>query len=138
MKHIFLKLILLTIAVMAVAYLVPGIMVDSITSALLAACFLSLINALIKPLLLILTFPITIVSLGFFIFFINGFCFWLASTLVPGFKVIGVWPAVFGALVLGIVSSLLNWIFQPSAVPEFDERGGRRPIKVVKSESRDI
>ena len=140
MKNFLLKLIAQTAAVLAVAYLVPGIVVKDFPTAIAAACILSIINALIRPFLLLLTLPITVVSLGIFVFFINGFCFWLASTLVPGFSVVGVLPAVLGAIVFGIASWFLNWVLQPNNDDDFPEqpRQGSRPIKIVPSESRDV
>src|SRR5437879_5061934 len=77
--------------------------------ALLAAgLVLALINAVVRPILLLLTLPITLVTLGLFLFVLNAFCLWLTSELVKGFEVHGFWPAVFGAMLVSVVSWLVN------------------------------
>lgn len=138
MRAILIKIIIQSAAVVAVSYILPGIVVTGVLPALMAACLLSLINALIRPVLILLTFPITLVSMGIFVLFINGFCFWLASTLVDGFTVTGVWPAVFGSLLVSILTWFLNWILQDKEEMNTPYRETRRTIKVVKSQSRDV
>ena len=86
------------------AALVPGIRLSGLGAALVAGLVLGLVNALVRPVLVFLTCPITLVTLGLFIFVLNALCFWLTSTLVPGFDVGGFWPAFFGALVVSAVS----------------------------------
>src|SRR5256885_12835577 len=77
--------------------------------ALLAAgLVLALINAVVRPILLLLTLPITLVTLGLFLFVLNAFCLWLTSELVKGFEVHGFWPPVFGAMLVTVVSWLVN------------------------------
>src|SRR5207302_7760716 len=77
--------------------------------ALLAAgLVLALINAVVRPILLLLALPITLVTLGLFLFVLNAFCLWLTSELVSGFEVHGFWPAFLGALVISVVSWVLN------------------------------
>ncbi len=93
---------------MLVAYYMPGISVHSFWAALVAALILGLLNALIRPILLLLTLPINILTLGLFTFVVNGLVFWLASTIVKGFYVIGFWPAFWGALVMWLVGWLVN------------------------------
>ena len=87
--------------------IVPGIHIASISTLFIAALALGLINAIIRPLLIFFTLPLTIVTLGLFILLINGFTFWLAARFVPGFTVDGFWPAMFGAIVV----SFLSWVF---------------------------
>lgn len=101
---------------MFVAYLVPGIRVDSIYAALVAALILGLINALIRPLLLLLTLPINIVTLGLFTFVINALMFWLASTVVKGFTVTGFWAALWGALIMWLVSWAVSSLFKKDSI----------------------
>ncbi len=98
-------------SLMLVAYFVPGIAVVSFYSALWAALVLGLANALIRPILVILTLPINILTLGLFTLVINALLFWLASTVVKGFSVSGFWPAFWGALATSIVSGILNSVF---------------------------
>jgi putative membrane protein len=95
-------------ALIAVAYLLPGISVSSFLTALIAALVLGLVNAVIRPLLILLTLPATIVTLGAFIFILNGLLFWMVGTFVEGFTVAGFWSAFFGAIIFSIVSWLLS------------------------------
>ena len=84
--------------------LVPGIRVRSFTALVIAALVLGLINACVRPLLVILTFPITILTLGLFYLVVNGLAFGLAAWLVPGFSVHGIIPAMLGALIVSVLS----------------------------------
>ncbi len=92
------------VALMAVAYLLPGISVSSFVTALIAALVLGLVNAVIRPILILLTLPATLLTLGLFIFVINGLLFWLVGSYIDGFTVAGFWPGFFGAIVYSIVS----------------------------------
>ena len=96
------------VALLAVAYLLPSIHVASLGAALFAALLLGLINAVLRPLLLLLTLPVTLVTLGLFIFVINGLMFWLAGSLIEGFAVDGFWPAVLGSLLYSVTSWALS------------------------------
>lgn len=100
--------ILNAVALLAVAYLLPSIHVASFGAAMLAALLLGLINAVLRPLLVLLTLPVTLLTLGLFIFVINGLMFWLAGSLIEGFAVGGFWPAVFGSLLYSVVSWALS------------------------------
>jgi putative membrane protein len=95
-------------ALMAVAYLLPGIAVASFVTALVAALVLGLVNAVIRPVLILLTLPVTLLTLGLFIFVINGLMFWLVGSFITGFVVAGFWPAVFGAIAYSIISWALS------------------------------
>ena len=100
--------ILNALALLAVAYLLPGIHVDGFTGALLAALVLGLINALVRPLLILLTLPITVLTLGLFILVINGLLFWFVGSVLQGFVVSGFWVGVMGALLYSILSSVFS------------------------------
>jgi len=100
--------ILNAVALLAVAYLLPGITVASFGSALWAALILGLVNMLVKPVLILLTLPITIVTLGLFLFVINALLFWLVGSMLTGFKVNGFWWAVIGAIVYSLISGFLT------------------------------
>jgi len=102
------RLIANALAILAAAYIVPGIEVAGGLSLLAAALVLGLINAVVRPILLFLTLPFTLVTLGLFIFLLNAFCLWLTSWLVKGFDVHGFWAAVLGALIVSVVSWLVN------------------------------
>jgi putative membrane protein len=90
------------------AHLIPGIRLSGVGAAIVAGLVFGLVNAVIRPVLVFLTLPITLVTLGLFIFVINAVCFWLTSLLVPGFDVQGFWPAFLGALVVSVVSWILS------------------------------
>ena len=96
------------LSLLALPYVFPWVKVDSFTAALIAALVLGLINALIRPLLILLTLPATVLTLGLFIFVINGLLFWWVASFVGGFHVGGFWSAFFGAIVYSLISWLLS------------------------------
>jgi putative membrane protein len=96
------------LALIAVANFVPGIHVEGYIAALIAAFFLGLVNTLIRPLLLVLTLPVTLVTLGLFIFVINGLLFWAVGSVLRDFVVDGFWYGVLGALLYSIFSWALS------------------------------
>jgi putative membrane protein len=96
------------IALLAVPYLMHSVDVTSIGAALVAALVLGLVNTLIRPVLLLLTLPVTVVSLGLFIFIINGFMFWLVAQWVDGFHVDSFLSAIGGALLYSVISWALS------------------------------
>jgi len=100
--------ILNAVALLAVAYLLPGITVASFGSAMWAALILGLVNMLVKPVLILLTLPITIVTLGLFLFVVNALLFWFVGSMLTGFKVNGFWWAVIGAIVYSLISGFLT------------------------------
>ncbi|MFA6132199.1 MAG: phage holin family protein [Patescibacteria group bacterium] len=105
---IILRWVINALALLAAAMIIPGFHVESFYAALIAALVLGLINALVRPILLILTLPITIVTLGLFIFVINAGMLWFMSTMVKGITIEGFWPAVLAAIFLwavGVVTS---------------------------------
>ncbi|HEY0297458.1 MAG TPA: phage holin family protein [Bordetella sp.] len=102
--------ILNAVALLVVAYLLPGITVASFGSALIAALVLGLLNMLVKPVLVLLTLPITIVTLGLFLIVLNALLFWLAGSILRGFQVSGFWWAAGGAILYSIISGLLSRI----------------------------
>lgn len=97
-----------TVSLIAVAYLMPSISVSGFTTALVAALVLGLVNTFIRPILVLLTLPVTIVTLGIFIFVINGLLFWFVGSFIEGFVVAGFWAGVFGAIVYSLISWLLS------------------------------
>jgi len=103
-----LRVLVNAFAIYLIAHIVPGIEVDSILTALGAGLVLGLVNAIVRPILVVLTLPVTLVTLGLFLFVLNGLCLWLTSQVVRGFEVHGFWAAVFGALIVGVVSWILN------------------------------
>lgn len=103
--RILLVWILNAVALWLVTLIVPGVQVQDPVHALIAAIVLGLVNALVKPLLVILTLPITVLTLGLFLLVINALLFWAVGALLPGFHVAGFWWAMLGALLY----SLLTW-----------------------------
>lgn len=95
-------------AIYAAAALVPGIALSGLGAALIAGLVLGLINAVVRPILVLLTLPVTLLTLGLFLLVLNGLCLWLTSRLVPGFVVQGFGAAVLGALLVSVVSWLLT------------------------------
>jgi putative membrane protein len=101
--------VLVNAAVIALAAaLVPGLHLAGAMPALLAGLVLGLINALVRPVLVVLTLPLTLLTLGLFLLVLNGICLALTAWLVPGFDIDGFLPAVLGALVISVVSWLLT------------------------------
>lgn len=98
------------LALMLVAYLYSGVKVDGILAALIAALVLGLVNAFIRPLLVLLTLPVTVLTLGLFIFIINGFLFWFVAEVVNGFTVTGFMAALIGSLMFSVVTLLTSWL----------------------------
>ena len=101
-------LIINMVAILMIAYLLPKVIrVDGFLPALLAAFLLGIVNAILRPILVFLTLPLTLLTLGLFLLVINGLMLWLVSALVRGFYVNGFWGAIFGSILISIVS----WIF---------------------------
>lgn len=107
-KGMIIKWLLLTAAIMVTAYLLDGIHVSGFLSALLAAVVLSLLNVFFKPVLIILTLPFNILTLGLFTFVINAVLLMMVSGVIPGFEVRGFWAAFWGSFLISLVNSLLN------------------------------
>ena len=131
MRGLLLRWLVLTAAVLAASWFLDGIRVDGLVSALLAAATLGILNAVLRPLIILLTLPINILTLGLFTFVINALMLKIASELIPGFTVHGFWTAVFGALIIGAVSWLLNAFVggqgkvQRTSYVDLQKRGGR-------------
>ena len=108
MMTLILVWLLNSVALLAVAYLLPGITVASFGSAMLAALVLGLLNMLVKPILIFLTLPITIITLGLFLIVLNALLFWFAGSVLRGFNVAGFWWALAGAVLYSLISGLLS------------------------------
>src|SRR5574338_583207 len=97
-----------TVALLAVAYLMPSVRIESFGAALVGALVLGLANAVVRPVLVLLTLPVTVLTLGLFLLVINGAVFLGVSRLVSGFEVAGLWPAILAAIVYSLVSWFLS------------------------------
>jgi putative membrane protein len=108
MMGFLIRWLILTIAIIIASYLLEGIHISGFFSAFFAAAALGILNALFRPVLILLTLPINILTLGLFTFIINALMLKMASGVIPGFEVYGFWTAVFGSLIISVVSWLLN------------------------------
>jgi putative membrane protein len=106
--HFVAKVILNGIAILAATWMLPGLHLSGPAAALGGGAVLGLVNALVRPVLIVLTFPLTLVTLGLFIFVVNALCFGLTAWLIPGFGIDGFWWALIGSLVVSVVSWILN------------------------------
>ncbi len=109
MISLLVRWVLNALALLAVAYLYPGVRVDGFLAAAVAALALGLANALIRPILVVLTLPVTIVTLGLFLFVINAALFWLVAQVVKGFAVGGFLQALFGSLLYSLITLVVSW-----------------------------
>jgi putative membrane protein len=126
MLNIFLNLLVTALALLVVDIIFPGVSIQSFLVALIAGLVIGFVNMFIRPLLTILTFPVTLLTLGAFMLVVNGLCFWLASVLVPGFSVHGLAAFILGPIVLALTSTVLNKYFQ--------EKGINLPFKIGSSD----
>jgi len=108
MKGLLIRWVILTLAILAAGYLIEGIEVKGFWSAFLAAAILGVLNAFFRPVLIILTLPVNILTLGLFTFVINAVLMMMVSGVVGGFEVHGFWAALLGSLVISVASWLLN------------------------------
>ncbi len=111
--YLLLRLIINAAALFVVAYVVPGVQVTSIGGAIIAAIILGIANAIVKPLLILITLPIEILTLGLFTFVINAVLFWVVGHLGIGLVVHGFWAALWGSIILWLVSWALSAILAP-------------------------
>lgn len=110
MRIFLLKWFINALAILITTYLVKGIEASGPGAIFMAALLLGILNALIRPILIILTLPINILTLGLFTFIINGAMLWFVSFLIKGFMIQSFWAAVIGALFISIVSWIINWM----------------------------
>jgi len=113
MARLLLVWLINSVALIAVAYLMPSITISSFGAALIAALVLGLVNAVIRPILILLTLPATVLTLGLFIFIINGLLFWFVGSFIQGFFVAGFWAGVLGAIIYSVIAWLLSALLLP-------------------------
>ncbi|MBN1363468.1 MAG: phage holin family protein [Syntrophaceae bacterium] len=121
MLVIITRWLIITVAILIASFFVPGINVDKLSTAVIAACVLGLINVFIRPIVVLLTLPLSILTLGLFYFFINAFMLKLASYFVAGFEVKGFFSAFFGSLIISIVSWLVNSFISTHKIVKTDD-----------------
>ena len=109
MRMFLFRLLINIVAILIISYLFPGLIsVDGFLPALVAAFLLAIVNAVLRPILIFFTLPLTVLTFGLFLLVINGLMLWLVSGLVRGFQVNGFWGAVIGSLLISIVSWILS------------------------------
>ncbi|MBO9643720.1 MULTISPECIES: phage holin family protein [Pseudacidovorax] len=106
--RLILKWVLSALALLMVTYLYGGVQISGFGSAMIAAAVLALLNVFVRPVLVILTLPVTLITLGLFLFVVNALIFWMASGLLPGFHVDGFWAALFGSLLYSIFGVIIE------------------------------
>jgi len=109
---ILVRWLLLAGALLLVAHLYPGVVVKSFTSALFAALVLGLLNTLLRPILVLLTLPVTVLSLGLFLFVINALMFWAAAYVLDGLAVTGFWAALIGSLIYSLCGMVIDVVIE--------------------------
>ncbi|MFT3778583.1 MAG: phage holin family protein [Ottowia sp.] len=110
--RLILNWLLSAAALLGVAYIYPGVAVASFGSAMLAALVIGLLNMLVRPILVVLTIPVTLLTLGLFLFVINALMFWAASGLLSGFHVNGFWAALIGSLLYSALGVLIDAVLK--------------------------
>ena len=113
MLSLLARWILNAAALLLGAYLYPGVSVESFLAAAIAALVLGLVNAVIRPILVLLTLPVTLLTLGLFLFVINALMFWLVAEIVPGFKVTGFMAALLGSILYSLITLVTSWLLFP-------------------------
>lgn len=109
---LILKWLLSAAALLAVAYLYPGVVVTSFTGALIAAAVLGALNMVVRPILVLLTLPVTLVTLGLFLFVINALMFWAAAGLIDSLKVTGFTAALIGSLIYSVLQLAIDFVLE--------------------------
>jgi putative membrane protein len=128
MRRIILSWAVNTVTLLLIAYLVPWISFNEWRTAIIAGLLLGLFNTFVRPVMLLLTLPFTLITLGLFVFIINGLMLYIVARILPGFVVSGFWGAVGSALLFSIISSIINAVINPGARPHihFHHSSGRR------------
>ena len=124
--YIILRWVINALVLMLLAHILKGIEVQSFYIALITALALGIVNALIRPLLILLTLPINILTLGLFTLVINGVLFWFVSTFIKGFNITDFWSAFWGALLFSVFAILLNFIDRKTAPTGQSPMGGAK------------
>ncbi|MBZ0253125.1 MAG: phage holin family protein [Candidatus Methylomirabilis sp.] len=122
--HLITRFLLSALSLLVADAIVDGVRIEGLGHVFLAALALGLVNAFIRPLILLLTLPLTIVTLGLFVFVVNALTFQIAAWIIPGFHVDGFWPAFGAALIVSLVSTALNWFLG----------GGQIDVRIVRKD----
>ncbi len=139
MPGILIRWLTTTAAIVATAYLLDGIQVSGFFPAVFAAAVLGILNAFFRPIALLLTLPINILSLGLFTFIINALMLKMASGIIPGFDVYGFWTAISGSFLISVISWLLNsFISEQGTVTSINVKHGRNAARGDQDDTIDL
>ena len=114
---LLLKWFVLTASILLVSYLLAGIQVDHFLTAVFAAAVLGILNSIVRPILILLTLPINLLTFGIFTFIINAALLMLVSVMIPGFDIDGFWTAVLGSILISVINALLSWLLRDNRPP---------------------
>lgn len=114
MAGIVLRTLIIMLGLYLASALIPGVQIVGTGNMIIAALLLCLVNAIVRPIAFVLTLPITVVTLGLFLFVLNAAMFGLVAAMLDGFIVAGFWSAVFGAIIVSITSTIASWYIGPS------------------------
>lgn len=114
MNGIILRTIIIMLGLFLASSIIPGVQINGTGSFILAALLLGLVNAFVRPVAFLLTLPMTIVTLGLFLFVLNAAMFGLVAALLDNFQVAGFWSAIFGAIVVSVTGTIASWTIGPS------------------------
>jgi len=109
-ERLILRLLIMAAAIFIVVKILPWIKIDNPATLFVTVLLLSILNTFLRPLLILLTLPINLITLGLFILVINGAILYLVSLIVPGFELTSVWAAILASLLISIISSAINWL----------------------------
>ena len=113
MQGIFVRTLITMLGLFLASRLLPGVWIEGTGSFILAAFLLGLVNAVVRPLVFVMTLPLTVVTLGLFIFVLNAAMFGLVAAMLDNFQVAGFWSALFGAIIVSITSTIASWYIGP-------------------------
>ena len=113
MQGFFLRTLITLLGLLLASAIIPGVTIDGTGSVVLAAILLCLVNGFVRPIAFLLTLPITIITLGLFLFVLNAAMFGLVASMLDNFIVAGFWSAIFGSLVVSITSTIASWYIGP-------------------------
>lgn len=109
MSGIFVRMLIAMLGLYLASIIVPGVLIEGMGSFILAALLLGLVNAFVRPVMFILTLPLTILTLGLFVFIVNAAMFGLVAAMLDNFVVTGFWSAIFGAIIVSITGTVASW-----------------------------
>lgn len=125
MNGIILRILITMLGLFAASALLPGVSIDGFGTFILAAVLLGIVNAIVRPIALLLTLPLTLLTLGLFLFVVNAAMFGLVAAMLDGFIVAGFWSAVFGSIIVSIIATIASWYVGPD---------GRVQVYVIRSQ----